>query len=734
MQASGTLIHPVETPQLPRRAFWGVWAERLLLALLILFFTVSGFIPAWRHLNSDFSNYYLAARLYRAGYPLERVYEWTWFQRQKDYVGIDQGIVPFINLTLPSALPLTAWSSLPPLEAKHRWLVANLVFLLLTALLLTRITTLGWKRVALLMFLALIPLRNNFLFGQMHVLVLLLLTFAAWLYFRKSFCFAGIILAIAASMKIYPALFLLFFIGRKQWRAAAGLILGLSGALVASLYMFGRDTCLLYVFKVLPASLRGEMIDPYSTTWNSLTALLRRLLIAEPDLNPTPVAHLPWLYALLQPLTHGLIFVVFMWAICSRRRDESDARLEWAAYLFLLLFLSSQPAIYHFVALILTAVLVLDYLLAHQQNTLAGFATVIYVLICGPTIQFPRVSPTGWYSLLFFPRLAFLAVFGGLLLWVLVPRSKDSLRQSLNSTTVMVTASALIALVGVGFISTERHLSGQFENYGRRVATMPGNLLASDPVFSSGRVLFTVMVRDGYTIRRLRSGSALDVPRIGGDWFHPTVSEPMDSVWAEQASDQGSRVFRVPISPGQTTTEVTLEAQDAQEPVVSRDGRALAFLRAINGRNSLWVQNVGAWIGGGGPGTEREIAGADYDVREASFLPEHRLIFSSKRSGRFALYLATEPGNVEELKKPACSARYPAISPDGLWIAFSCEEWGNSQIHVMDLEGNRELQLTRGDCNSISPAWAADSRRLIYATDCGRGLGLTALAEVSISR
>ena len=732
MQAPGNLTLPAQNPASLHRFAWGAWAERLLLAFLILFFTVSGFIPAWRHLNSDFSNYYLAARLYRAGYPLERVYEWTWFQRQKNYAGIDQGLVPFINLTLPSALPLVSWSSLPPLEAKHRWLVTNLVFLLVTAFLLTRMTALGWKRVTLLMFLALIPLRNNFLFGQMHVLVLLLLTLAAWLYFRKSYYSSGIILAIAASLKIYPALFLIFFIARKQWRAAAGLILGLPGTVAVSLYLFGRDACLLYALKILPASLRGEMIDPYSTAWNSLTALLRRLFIAEPDLNPTPVAHLPWLYALLQPLAHGLIFVVFMWAISSRRRDQSDAKLEWAAYLFLLLFLSSQPAVYHFVVLVLTAVLVLDYLLARRQTITAVIAATIYALICGPTIQFPRVSPTGWYSLLFFPRLAWLAVFGGLLLWMLVPRSKDSLRQTFNSTTVMVAASALIALVAVGFISTERHLSGQFENYGRRVVTMPGNLLASDPVFSSDSVLFTVMARDGYTIRRLRSGSVSDVPRIGGDWFHPTVSEPTDTVWAEQASDQGSRVVRLPTDPAETATEITVEAQDAQEPVLSRDGKALAFLRAINGRNSLWVRNVGAWIGGSGPGTEHEIAGADYDVREASFLPDHRLIFSSKRSGRSALYLATQAGNVKELRRPACSARYPAVSPDGLWIAFSCEEWGSSQIHVMDMEGNRELQLSHGECNSISPVWTADSKRLIYATDCGRGLGLTALAEVSV--
>ena len=66
------------------------------------------------------------------------------------------------------------------------------------------------------------------------------------------------------------------------------------------------------------------------------------------------------------------------------------------------------------------------------------------------------------------------------------------------------------------------------------------------------------------------------------------------------------------------------------------------------------------------------------------------------------------------------------------WVAFSCEQGGSWQLHAMDLQTNQELRLSTGDCNSISPVWTPDSRRLIYATDCGRGLGLTALAEVTV--
>jgi hypothetical protein len=734
---SRTAAYETSAPEpLPRSFAWRLWSERAVLMFLILLFVKTGFIPAWNHLNSDFPNSYLVARLYREGYPLERVYDWTWFQRQKDHRGIDQGLVGFIPQTIPSAMVIAPWSSLPPLQAKRGWLAVNIVFLLLIAALLTISTRLGWLRVSLLMFLAVIPLRSNFLLGQLHVFVLLLLTFAAWLYFKDQFFLCGLVLAVAATAKIYPALFLIFFLFKKQWRAAVGLVVGLCSAAAASLYFFGTDTFLLYVREVLPRALKAETTDPYNVAWNSFSALFRRLFILEPELNPVPVAHLPWLYALLNPLVQSFIFVLFMWAISSQKRDGDKTKLEWATYLFLLLFLSSQPGSYHFVALILGAVLAVDYLVAHKQNTLAAFTVLIYALICGPLIHLPRVSPIGWQNLLFFSRLALMTVFGGVLLWIF-SRSRESLRAHFSSHFTskgwIVAVSTLVVLLVAGFISTERHLGGQFENYKTRVVAIPGDLFASNPVVTSDGVLFTGMTREGYAIRRLRAGSTRDFPRTDGDWLHPTASESSDSGWAEEASEDGSRVIRFAIgSPGLNAVTTTLDTENAEEPVVSRDGQVLAFLRPVNGRNSLWVRTVSKALGAIKVTKAREIAGAEYDVREASFFPNHRLIFSSRRAGRFSLYMSTESGQIEELKRPTCSARYPAISLDGHWIAFSCEQGGGWQLHVMDVEGKQQLQLSTAECNSISPAWTSDSKRLIYATDCGRGLGLTALSEITV--
>ena len=734
-----------------------VWIELVLLVCLVVGFAVKGLVPAWQHLGSDFPNYYLVARLYHEGYPLDRIYEWTWLQRQKDHAGIEQGRVGFAPSTFPSALPVWLWCTLPPLQAKHWWLGANLAFLLLIGGLLTRMTKLGWVRVALLMFLMFIPLRSNFLLGQMHLLVLLLLTLAAWLYFGKRPFLSGLSLAIAAALKLYPALFLIYFLGKKQWRAAAGLLVGLVGAGVASIHAFGTDACVLYVREILPAGLRGEYLDPYNTGWNSWTALLRRLFIAEPELNPTPVAHIPWLYALLHPLVHGIILVAFVWAICLKRRDDDgDAKLErikleWAAYVFMLLFLSSLVGTYHLVALILSGALLTNYLVARKQWTMAGAAVIFYALIGGPLLQPAWASPTGWYSLLFFSRLLFMTLLSGVLLGALLPRGAE-LRALFKFRSVALPASTLIVLVVAGFISTVRHLDGQFDNYKARIAAVPGDLFAGNPSLASGGLLFTGMTGEGYMLRRLQAEpgvdsshenfSILDLPRMGSDWFHPTAPELSDSVWVEQAwaeqtSRGDSRVVRFPNADlGKGSVSVTTEVEDAEEPIVSPDGQMLGFLRDVRGRSSLWIQTItatgGAGVAKAAETGAREIAGPDYDVRDATFALEHRIIFSSKRTGRFALYVATPSGDVQQMAQPACSVRYPAMSPDGRSLAFSCEQGGNWRLYAMDLQGSQEIQLSAGECNSISPAWTADSKRVIYASDCGRGLGLTALAEATV--
>jgi hypothetical protein len=719
------------------RRSWGRRGERILLSVLILSFVRWGFVPAWRHLNSDFPNYYLVARLYHQGYPLERVYEWIWLQRHADHSGIGQRIVSYIPLTLPSALVVSPLSSLPPLQAKRCWLLANLAFVALTLVLLVRSTRLGLQRIGLLAFLALAPLCSNFVFGQMHVLVLLLLTTAAWLHFKDRRFTSGLILAVATALKIYPGLFLIFFLVKKQWRAAAGLVIGIGTAVLLSIHLFGIDASRVYAREVLPFAMRGQIVDPYNTQWGSLSALLARLFISEPELNPSPAAHMPWLYALLYSLVVAFILATFVLAIgWGRTKDESRVKLEWASYLFLLLLISSQPASYHFVVLILPAVLITAYLVERDQWTKAAVLTGLYALACGSYQWLCPQDPSGWRITLCFPRLLFMLLFGGVLVRVLISSVEKPSGYRLRSSLVF--AGVFVAVFATGFVGNLRHFRGQFDNYTSRVLTVHGSLMAADPEVRPGTVFFTAFapkflpsIPDTYAIHELRAGSVTSFA-VDGNWVHPTAGRDTDTAWAEMVSNRTSRIVRIsPMTPVNSMADVTIEVEDAEQPVVSSDGELLAFMREVRGRSSLWIRQLK-----GQPGVpDHRIAGPDYDVREASFFPDHRVVFSSRRDGRFRLYMSSSvSAAIEEMSDPSCSARYPAISPDGRWIAFSCEQGGSWQLHSMNLQTGGQSQLTDGDCNCISPAWTLDSKNLIYATDCGRGLGMTALAKLSAFR
>src|SRR5690349_18973209 len=71
-------------------------AVRLLaLAGACVFFATS-FRAGWNRSETDFPNYYTAAVLVRNGQPLHNYYEWTWFQRQMTYAGIENQLGGYI--------------------------------------------------------------------------------------------------------------------------------------------------------------------------------------------------------------------------------------------------------------------------------------------------------------------------------------------------------------------------------------------------------------------------------------------------------------------------------------------------------------------------------------------------------------------------------------------------------------------------------------------------------------
>jgi Tol biopolymer transport system component len=85
--------------------------------------------------------------------------------------------------------------------------------------------------------------------------------------------------------------------------------------------------------------------------------------------------------------------------------------------------------------------------------------------------------------------------------------------------------------------------------------------------------------------------------------------------------------------------------------------------------------------------------------------------------------------HVLESMNVAGAVRYPALSPEGRRVAFSRREQGMWHLFVRDVVSKGEEQLTHSSCNATYSSWQ-DANTLLYATDCGRGVGLTSIARV----
>jgi tricorn protease len=99
------------------------------------------------------------------------------------------------------------------------------------------------------------------------------------------------------------------------------------------------------------------------------------------------------------------------------------------------------------------------------------------------------------------------------------------------------------------------------------------------------------------------------------------------------------------------------------------------------------------------------------------------------------LWLIHEDGsNPQRLTVHRARDIYPRFSPDGQWIAFSSNRYGNYDVFVMPAEGGEAKRLTYHSAPDNVVGWSHDSKRVIFSS--ARGLlypGIPNLYEVPIS-
>jgi hypothetical protein len=671
---------------------WLLWIAAL---VAIVFLLVPPLRHGWTNIETDFPNYYTAAKMFRERAPLRDLYDWTTFQRQMNYAGWGLQLGGYIPHTPLTALPMLPLTGLAPMTAKRVWLALSLLFLAGAIWILARLTHLPVPGLIVLALAGHNAMAGNFELGQYYCFLLFVMTVSFWLLLSKREFSAGLLLGAIFILKLYAGPFLFYFAWKRRWRPLAGMLVAGVVLSLFSVAWFGWKDHVFYLTDVLPRAAAGEHMDPYNPGMPTILNMLRHPFEAEPELNPNPPFKIPALTFFLQPLL-TLAIPVFCLVALPRDRELTPTELAW--FLIMLVLVSPSRAFY------VTVILLLPIALLLEKATVRGRIWLIaaYLLV---TISLP----SAWEP--FFPTVwVLLAVY----IAIGIPYWRN-LRPS-------IAALAAVAIIGAATFSAYRRMDSyhreppqKFE----RVAFEKDAIYSATPVVSSDGVVYESIGENRYLLKRWNHGSIESFP-FDGQAFHPSVAaQGGGPIYFELVSgghsqlmayDTATKALRQLVSSGFEPTHPSVSPKDDLLAFIAHDRIAVYSYGSIGAINGPTPVHDVAWFPSGA-----------------------KMVYSAGQAGSSQIFATISAGSSEQLTHDTGDHTEPAVSPDGTWLAFTLARGGTRQIWIQNLATGKSTEVTEGACNSYSPAWEPDSSALIFACDCQRGIGLPALFRAPLS-
>ena len=177
--------------------------------------------------------------------------------------------------------------------------------------------------------------------------------------------------------------------------------------------------------------------------------------------------------------------------------------------------------------------------------------------------------------------------------------------------------------------------------------------------------------------------------------------------------------------------------RDGHDAVWMPDGRALSYTSVRKGLLSLMRTRPGE----AAPDVLLSSAQLGYG---GVWMPDASALITVANSldagSDLAWVRGAGKGPIEPLLASRFDEGFPAVSPDGRWLAFVSNQSGQNQVYVRSLAGAGE-QLQVSLTGGTEPGWSRDGRELFYRTGAGLGsefvaasLGLDASPEVKARR
>lgn len=243
------------------------------------------------------------------------------------------------------------------------------------------------------LLLVYIPLWDQVRMGQLSGLLLLLLT-GAWSALRSGrSILAGTLLALAASIKLFPGFLLLYLLFQKRWRAVAAGLAAMGFIAGLTVIGLGWDAYRSYITEILPVA------QWYRALWGnlSLVGFWSRLFESAPSvavalIHSRPLTESPLLFGIAITASAAAV-VVALASVSSENHSQETFDVGYATAIIAMLLLSPVTWSHSLMMLILPVLL-----LWSSEKSWSGralLAGLVIVLSIDPKLTWSLISHDG---------------------------------------------------------------------------------------------------------------------------------------------------------------------------------------------------------------------------------------------------------------------------------------------------------------------------------------------------
>ena len=221
-----------------------------------------------------------------------------------------------------------------------------------------------------------------------------------------------------------------------------------------------------------------------------------------------------------------------------------------------------------------------------------------------------------------------------------------------------------------------------------------------------------------------RAGSARVAFTEGRNFHIPRFSPDGRRLLTDFTTADGRDVWQLDVASG-AMTRVTFD-RDGHDATWEPDGVHLAYVSANRSGGALTIYRTAV-----GRSTEVDsIISTPAVTYTGTWLPDRSAIVTVGNSlvgdsrGDIAIVRNGGRGPVEPLVATRFEERFPSVSPDGRWLAYSSDQSGTSDVFVRPLDRDGE-EIRVSLAGGSEPMWGPDGRELFYREPVTNGVMLT---------